>query len=187
MTLRFTDAGFRAVPRPQGAWGRFLDVALGDAACAVSLAVAVVAGGFAAHQAENDQFEIAAMLGLVAAPFALVVLTRVVVEVVGHAVLLVMFLGAVLFSPLLLFPGVRRRARRWWKKEPTGPLNLDRLIPVCDLEPVSVDRTGRRVTVTVLVDGRPVAYEARDGAGERLEGEFRALLSAPRPATGVGP
>jgi hypothetical protein len=70
---------------------------------------------------------------------------------------------------------------------PRSGSHLDRRIPVTDPEPVSVDRDGRTVTVLVLVDGDPIRYRARGSDGDALEREFRTMLSAPRPATGVGP
>jgi hypothetical protein len=183
VTLRFTDSGFRAVARPQGPVGKVVDRLLGDLGCGLCLLVVVLAGGVAAHLWETGDTGVALVLATVAAPCAVVVLTRVVVEIVGHAVFVVGLVGAVLLAPLLLFPGVRAWARAWWKKEPS---RLDRLIPVSAVEPVKVTRDGRTVTVTVLVDGRPVAYSARDGAGDSLDREFRAMLSARGTATGIG-
>jgi hypothetical protein len=183
VTLRFTDTGFRAVARPRGSVGRVVDALLGDAGCAVSLLVAVLAGGFAVHQAERGQIGAALVLGSLAAPFAVVVLTRLVVEAVGHAVLVVAVVGAVLLSPLLLlFPGMRRRVTAWWKREAPASL-LGRHIGVEEIEPVSVTRDGPTVTVVLLVAGQRVRYRA----GVALEREFRTLLSAPRPTTRVGP
>jgi hypothetical protein len=83
VTLRFTDTGFRAVPRPRGAMGRVVDAVLGDAFCAVSLVVAAFAGSFASYRWGEGETEVALVFGVLAVPFALVVLTRVVVEVVG--------------------------------------------------------------------------------------------------------
>jgi uncharacterized membrane protein YgdD (TMEM256/DUF423 family) len=186
VTLRFTGNGFRAVPRPRSTAGRMADALLCDAGCAVSLLVAVLAGAFAAHRWETGETEAALVLAAVAAPFAVVVVTRVVIEAVGHAVLLLVVAGAVLFSPLLLFPGVRRRARAWWKRDtPSGKGLLDRHIFVDEIEPVSVTRDGSTVTVVLMVGEHRARYRSSDG--DALEGEFRALLSAPRPATGVGP
>lgn len=179
VTLRFTENGFRAVPRPQGAGGRFLDVVLGDVFCAVSLVVAAFAGSFASYRWGEGEVEVALVFGVLAAPFALVVLTRVVVEVVGHAAFLLMVVGMML---LLLVPWTRRRAKAWWRKKPPASL-LDRHIFVEEVEPASVTRDGSTVTVVLEVAGQRVRYRA----GDALEREFRALLSAPRPTTGVGP
>jgi hypothetical protein len=94
-------------------------------------------------------------------------------------VFLLMVVGMLL---LLLLPWTRRRAKEWWRRKPPTGL-LDRHIFVAEVEPVSVTRDGSTVTVVLMVAGQRVRYRA----GDALEREFRTLLSAHRPATGVGP
>ncbi|GAA0953766.1 hypothetical protein Vau01_107760 [Virgisporangium aurantiacum] len=181
MTLRFTGTGYRALPQPKRLeiWG---DRLLGDATTGISLIVLIVFGGLAAYLWQEDAKPVSVLLLVICVPCLLVLLARAAIESVGWLFLAAAVVGAVLFAPLLLFPGARRWATQWWKKKPAES-HLDKRIRVTDLEPVSVERNGRAVTVTVLIDGARIRYTARDG--DALEREFRAMLS--RPATGVGP
>jgi hypothetical protein len=78
-----------------------------DLRVAVSLVLALVLGFGAGAAYERGHPVLALVLGLAAAPFVLVVLARLVIEVAGElAGWLVLLL-----LPLLVFPGVRRWLR----------------------------------------------------------------------------
>jgi hypothetical protein len=185
VTLRFTETGYRALPRPTKAeaWG---DRLLGDATAGISVVVLIVLGVAAGHLWRADVKPVAIGLLVLCAPCVLVLLARAAAEIVGHLYLLGALVGAVVLAPLLVFPAFRRRARRWWKGEPAGS-HVDSQIAATRVEPVSVKRDGDSVTVTVLVDDDAIRYTATGAQGEALEREFHAMLSAPRPATGIGP
>jgi hypothetical protein len=177
VTLRFTGTGYRALPQPNRLeiWG---DRLLGDASTGISLVVLIVFGGLAAYLWQEDAKPVSVMLLVICVPCVLVLLVRAAVESVGWLFLAAAVAGAVLFFPLLVFPGIRKKAKEWWTRKPTES-HVGKRIRVTDLEPVAVERNGRAVTVTVLVDGARIRYTARDG--DALEREFRAMLS------GVGP
>ncbi len=181
VTLRFTGTGYRALPQPKRLeiWG---DRLLGDATTGISLVVLIVFGGLAAYLWQEDAKPVSVLLLVICVPCLLVLLARAAIESVGWLFLAAALVGAVLFAPLLLFPGVRQQAKRWWKRKPAES-HLDKRIRVTDLEPVSVERNGTAVTVTVLIDGARIRYTARDG--DALEREFRAMLSTTGPAAGV--
>jgi hypothetical protein len=183
VTLRFTGTGYRALPQPKRLeiWG---DRLLGDATTGISLVVLIVFGGLAAYLWQEDAKPVSVLLLVICVPCLLVLLARAAIESVGWLFLGAALVGAVLFAPLLLFPHFRQRAKRWWNRKPAGS-HLDKRIRVTDLEPVSVERNGTAVTVTVLIDGARIRYTARDG--DALEREFHAMLSTTGPATGVGP
>ncbi len=183
VTLRFTGTGYRALPKPSR-YEIWSDRLLGDATAGVSVVVLIVCGGLAAYLWQEDAKPVAAGLGVICVPCVILLLARAAVEIAGHLFLVVALVGAVILAPFLVFPGVRRWARGWWGRKPSGS-HVDRTIGVTDLELSSVKRDGRTVTVVVLIDGDPVAYTAHENDGDALEREFHAMLS--RPATGVGP
>jgi hypothetical protein len=183
VTLRFTGTGYRALPKPSR-YEIWADRLLGDATAGVSVIVLIVCGGLAAYLWQEDAKPVAAGLGVICAPCVILLLARAAVEIVGHLFLVVAVVGAVILAPFLVFPGVRRRAKAWWGRKPSES-HVDRMIRATDLEPVSVERDGRTVTVVVLIDGDRVAYTAHEKDGDALEREFRDMLS--RPAAGVGP
>jgi hypothetical protein len=181
VTLRFTGTGYRALPQParHEVWG---DRLLGDATAGISVLVLIVLGVLASYLWQEDAKPVAAGLGILCVPFLLLLLARAAVEAVGWLFLAAAVVGAVLFAPLLVLPGFRRQVKEWWTRKPAES-HVDKRIRVTDVHPVSVERKGRGVTVTVLIDGDLVRYEAEDG--DALEREFQAMLSG--PATRVGP
>lgn len=174
VTLSFDPLGFET-RRQTGAVGWLL----GDIGCMTSVLLTAVFGGAAFYAYDAGLFIPAVVLGVLAAPWALVVLVRVLGEAMGEVFGFLMLAAMVLLSPLMVFPSVRRwvRARRH-REAPIRPRPDARRVLTQAVSFATVQRDMDIVTVIVHTDGTPVSFTARGGAGMRLEQEFRQLLGA---------
>ncbi|MFC7549995.1 hypothetical protein [Plantactinospora sp. GCM10030261] len=172
VALDFTADGYR-VHRRDGVINWLLD----DLGCFTSLVVAGVFGVGAVYAYEYDLVPLAIVLAALAVPGAFVVTVRLAAEVAAEVLGYLMIGLTVLASPLLVFPSVRRWARKWWSGSTRPTSTPRRRTPASAVTDAELRRDGATVTVLLEVDGERVRYQATGIAGERLEGEVRTLLA----------
>lgn len=171
VVLHFDEAGYRPQPR-RGPVSWLLD----DAGCALSVVLMVGFGGAAIYAQDAGLTSLTIALAVVAAPWTLVVTVRLVGEAIGGLAGYLMLAGMVLLLPFMVFPGVRRWARRRWRAPAVRVRDPGARVPAGKVISARVHHDGDAVTVVVDVGGEVVAYTGHGVAGVAVEREFRRLL-----------